>query len=244
MRARLTLAIVALSLPVGMLSAQRPTAVQPRTVNRPRPAEKPPQAPGIPDARLYSRYRLSRFSFEQYPMLTHVQATGIVMPGIASTDNMFGNGMDLGYRVAPSLHTTVAITSASFGAPMSFGSFDAGLRVKPWAARRFRPFADARMSWAYVVPASGLANVVPVVFLARDMFGDITTGSGRGGLIGLGMETTVHRNLTLSSILSSTRYAMTGRQLTGARNEWKYTADAVRLGVGLRYTPGRWYDAR
>jgi hypothetical protein len=238
MRGRVTLALLALSLPVAEMSAQRAT-VPPRTTRGPRPAEKPPQAPGIPDARMYSRYRLSRFSYEQYPMLTYLQTTGMIAAGIPSTHTMFGDGTHMGFRVAPSFSATADLTSAMIGAPVSLGSFDFGFRATPWASRRFRPFADARTSWAYAVPASGVSNVVPLVLATRTMFGDITTGKGRGTLLGLGVETTVRRNLLLSSSLSSTHYAMTGRQLGGSWNEWKYTADALRLAVGLLYNPGR-----
>ena len=46
-----------------------------------RPAEKPPQAPGIHDVRLYNRYKLSRFSLESSPMLSYMQTTGFVAEG-------------------------------------------------------------------------------------------------------------------------------------------------------------------
>lgn len=243
MRSRLALALVALSLPAADLSAQIRPVVPPQTSRRPRPAEKPPQAPGIPDARLYSRYRLSRFSLEQYPMLTQLQATGMIRQGIATNYTMLGDGTHLGYRVTPSVSVTGDLTSAVLGAPLSFGSADIGIRIKPWTSPRFRPFIDGRISRAYVVPVNGVSNVVPVVFLSRSMFGEITTGDGRGATLGLGGETSLGRNWILASSLSSTRYSMTGRQLTGPRGEWKYTADALRLALGVRYNPGRWYDA-
>lgn len=242
MRSRLALALVVMSVPVAELSAQTRVTIPPRTARGPRPAEKPPQAPGIPDARLYSRYRLSRFSVEQYPMLTQLQTTGLVAEGVAASWTMLGDGTHLGFRVAPSLFVTADMTSAFLGAPLSMGSADLGLRVKPWASYRFRPYADARMSWAYTMGAGGGSNIVPTVFLIRSMYGDITTGSGKGALFGLGMETTVRRNLILSSGLSSTHYAMTGRRIGGDWREWKYSADALRLSVGLRYNPGRWVD--
>lgn len=218
--------------------------VPPQTSRAPRPAEKPPQAPGIPDARLYTQYRMSRFSFEQYPMLTMLQTTGAIAAGFASNHTMFGDGTHLGFRITPSLGLTTDLASAFTGAPFSFGSADLGLRLKPWAGARVRPFVDARVSHSYVVPASGIAYTVPIVILAKSEFGNITTGSGNGGLFGLGAETNVKRNWTVSATLSATHYAMVGRQITGGAREWTYTADALRLGVGVRYNPGRWFEAR
>lgn len=243
MRRRLVLTLVALSLPAAELSAQVRPVLPPQASRSPRPAEKPPQAPGIPDARLYSRYRLSRFTLEQYPMVTQLQTTGIVGKGISTNYTMLGDGTHLGFRVTPSVAVTGDLTAAVLGAPLSFGSADVGIRVKPWTTQRFRPFVDARISRAYVVPASGISNVVPIVLHSRTMFGEITTGNGTGATLGLGGETSLRRNWILASSLSSTRYAMTGRQLTGTRGEWEYSANALRLALGIRYNPGRWYDA-
>ncbi|HET9423913.1 MAG TPA: hypothetical protein VFO55_00970 [Gemmatimonadaceae bacterium] len=242
MRARITLVMLALSLPVAEMAAQRVT-VPPRTTRAPRPAEKPPQAPGIPDARLYSRYRMSRFSFEQYPMLTQLRTTGFIGEGIAQSWMMLGDGSHLGFRVAPSLSVTADMTSAFAGGPISLGSADLGLRAKPWVSRRIRPFADARLSWAYTTGITGMPAVLPTILLTRSVLGDLTTGSGRGALLGVGAETSLRTRLILSAGLSATRYSMRGRRLGGDWREWDYTADAVRLSVGLRYNPGRWMDA-
>lgn len=242
MRRRLALGLAFLSLASVDLAAQRVT-VPPRTTRAPRPAEKPPQAPGIPDARQYSRYRMSRFSFEQYPMLTQLMTTGFLADGVASNWTLFGDGSHLGFRLTPSLSLTADMTSAFLGGPFSFGSGDLGLRVKPWASRRIRPFADARASWAYSINSSGVPNMIPTVVILRSAFGDITSGSGKGAFFGLGAETNLGRRLLLSAEVSGTRYSMQGRRLNGDWREWDYTADALRLGVGLRYNPGRWLDA-
>lgn len=242
MRRRLALSLAVLSLASVDLAAQRVT-VPPRTTRAPRPAEKPPQAPGIPDARLYSRYRMSRFSFEQYPMLTQLMTTGFLAEGVASNWTLFGDGTHLGFRVTPSLSVTADMTSAFLGGPFSFGSGDLGLRVKPFASARVRPFADARVSRAYSINSAGVANMVPTVIVLRSELGDITTGSGSGVFFGLGAETSLGRRLMLSAEVSDTKYSMHGRRLNGDWREWDYTANALRLGVGLRYNPGRWLDA-
>ncbi len=241
MRSRLALALVALSLPAAELSAQRRPVVPPQTSRRPRPAEKPPQAPGIPDARLYSRYKMSRFSVESYPMLTYLQTTGYVNDGFQANWLMLGDGTHIGFRISPSLGMTADMTSAVMGGPFSLGAADVGLRFKPWPSNRFVPIIDARTSWAYTVGNHHGANAVPLVLPTLSMFG-ISTGSGRGSMIGVGMETTVRRKLVLSTTLSATHYRMTSRNFSGGFAETRYTADALRFAVGLRYNPGRWLD--
>ena len=245
MRARLTLVLVALSLPVADLAAQRirMPLIGRRGPTPERPAEKPPQAPGIPDALAYNRYRLSRFSLEQYPMLSYLSTTGFVAEGIPANYWLLGDGTHLGFRVAPSLSLTADMTSSVVGGPFSMGTAEFGFRVKPWTSPRFTPFLDARTSWAYTMGSAGASNAVPGIFLARSLYGDFTTGSGRGNFLGLGAETRIRPRWSLATTLSTTRYAMTGRSLQ-TREEWKYTADAMRLTVGVRYNHGRWLDAR
>lgn len=241
MRSRLTLVLVALSLPVAELAAQRVRLplIGRRGPTPERPAEKPPQAPGIPDAMAYNRYRLTRFSLEQYPMLSYM-STGYF--GARQNYTAFGDGMHLGFRVAPSLFVTADMTSLVVGAPFSLGTGELGLRLKPWTSPRFTPIVDVRRSWAYTVGQTGLgASVVPAVFLARAMYGDVTTSSGHGNILGLGAETRIRPQLSLTSTLSTTRYSMVTRDLR-TRSEASYTTDITRLTVGLKYNHGRWLD--
>jgi hypothetical protein len=244
MRNRLTLALLALALPAADLAAQR--IMLPRIGPGPRPdaaAEKPPQAPGIPDALAYSRYRLSRFSLEQYPMLQYLQTTGFIAAGIPANYMTLGDGTHLGYRIAPSLSLTLDMTSTVFGGPFNMGTADLGFRVKPWTSPRFTPFADARMSWAYTNTGGGFGSTtVPVVFMARSMYGDFTTGGGKGGFLGVGVETRIRPQFTLTTALLATRYSMTARNFTN-RSDHEYTSDVTRLTIGLRYNHGRWLDA-
>jgi hypothetical protein len=246
MRSRLTLALLALSLPAADLAAQR---IRIPLIGRGGPTpevpvDKPPLAPGITEAMAYNRYRLSRFSVEQYPMLTYLQTTGFIAEGIPTSNVTLGDGTHIGFRVAPSLSLTLDMTSSVYGGPFSMGSADVGFRLKPWTSPRFTPFADARMSWAYTTPGTGFGSAaVPTIFFARSMYGDFTSGSGNGVFFGLGVETRVTPQLSMTTALLTTRYSMEARDM-GTRREWEYTADATRLTVGLKYNHGRWLDAR
>jgi hypothetical protein len=249
MRRRLVLAVLALSLPAAEVAAQRIRLPRIGSGATPeRPAEKPPQAPGITDALAYSRYKLGRFSFENYPMLTYLQTTGFVGEGIPTNYTMLGDGFRVGFRITPSLSLSTDMTSAALGGPFAFGTTDLGLRLKPWTGLRFTPIIDARASWAMTIPVtSGYlpASVLPGLIMARSMYDmDITTGSGRGTILGIGGETRIRPWLTMTTTLSTTRYRMTSREVGGSWREWKYTADATRFAVGLRYNTGSWMEPR
>ena len=240
---RLSLALVALLLPAASISAQRVILQPGRSRTPERPAEKPPQAPGIHDVRLYNRYRLSRFSLESAPMLMYTQATGMIAEGIPSNDWMFGDATQLSYRATPSLFLTTTFSGTQLGGPFALSSADVGARIKPQASSRFAPFAEARMSWAYTTGFQMPSALVPLTLLYRTMYQDFTNGGGRGALLGLGFDARVTARYTLTTTLSHTRYGMEGRNLT-THHTWDYTANATRLTVGVRYNHGRyWYDA-
>jgi hypothetical protein len=243
---RLTLALVALTLPAANLAAQRIIGIGAGRGKTPeRPADKPPQAPGIHDVRLYNRYLVSRFALETSPMLSYMQTTGFVAENIPANYWSLGDATQLSFRAAPSLMLTTGFTSSILGGPFSLSSAEVGTRVKPWASARFAPFAEARMSWAYTSNVAVPSGIVPITFLYRSMYNaDFTTGGGRGALLGLGVDSRLTARYSLTTTLSHTRYAMEGRVLSGVRRTWDYTNDATRLNVGLRYNHGRWYDRR
>jgi hypothetical protein len=237
---RLTLALVALSLPAASLAAQR-VGIRPGR-GPDRPAEKPPQAPGIHDARLYNRYLLSRFSLESSPMLSYIQATGMLAENIPANYWSFGDATQLSFRATPSVFLTSSFTSTAAGGPFSLASADLGLRVKPWTSPRFSPFAEARMSWAYTSGIGLPSTIVPLSFLYRTMYTDFANGHGRGGVFGLGVDTRLSARFWMTTALSRARYNMEGVNLTTS-NRWDYTTNATRLTVGFRYNHGRWFDA-
>ena len=240
MRSRYLVALLVLALPELSTAQRVRPPIRPRTPDG--PVEKPPLMPGIHNHMLYNRYALSRFSVEQFPMISYFQTSGFLARGIPANYWAFGDGTHIGFRATPSLTVSSDFTSSFFGAPFSFGTADFGVRVKPWTGLRVSPFVDARMSWAYTAGTGMGSTVVPLMFMIRSAYGDFSSSSGHGGTLGLGAETRVHARFWLTTALTHSRYSMTRRSLEQA-NEWDYTTQATRLSVGLRYNHGRWLDA-
>lgn len=242
MRSRLLLAIAALSVVAAELHSQ--TRVRPPFEKRrpDQPAEKPPLVPGLTDPGQLSRYRLSRFSLEQYPMLSHMTLTGFAAPGATNAYWTLGDGTHLGFRITPSLFVTADFTSAAIGGPFAMGTSDLGLRVKPWTSPRFAPFADARVSWAYTTGNGFNGAAIPMYLMVRSFDQDFTQGRGNGTLLGIGMDTRVRARWSVTTALASTRYTMHARDIRSVR-AWDYTAVTTRVIVGLKYNHGSWLDA-
>ena len=247
MRSRLMVAMLVLALP-ALSDAQR-VLRPPQTGRRPDvPAEKPPLLPGIHDAMAYSRYKLSRFSLEQYPMVSYFQTNGLVAEGITTDYLTFGDGTHIGFRAAPSLTVGMDFTSSVLGGPFSLGSSELGVRVRPWTGMRVTPFVDARMSWAYSSSTDASSTAVPLIFVYQATQDRFTSGSGHGGVLGVGAETRINARFWLSAGLTHARFRMNSRTLVPANPgdsapEWRYLANATRLAVGVRYNHGRWLDA-
>jgi hypothetical protein len=245
MRSRLFLGLMALSLITADLGAQRRGGTTTGGRVRPdRPAEKPKMAPGIHDNRYFIRsYASSRFSIEQYPMLSYLQANGLLAEGLATDYVTFGDGTHLAFRVTPSLALTTDFTSSFIGGPFGFGSTEFGARVKPLASGRFLPFFDARYGWSYANGVAGPGGGFPfvVMYAALNRDDAIANGMGHGTALGAGVETRVSERVSLTTELSHARFAMSGRDFDSQR--FDYTTRTTRLTVGVRYTHGNWYDA-
>jgi hypothetical protein len=245
MRSRLFLGLMALSIITADLGAQRRGGTMVGGRTRPdRPAEKPKMAPGIHDNRYFLRsYAYSRFSIEQYPMLSYLQANGLVADGIPTDYVTFGDGTHLAFRVTPSLALTTDLTSSFIGGPLGFGSMEFGTRLKPWASGRVLPFIDARYGWSYANRVSGPGGGFPFVVVYHAVSRDdaIANGSGRGTALGAGVETRVSERVSLTTAVTHARFAMSGRDIDF--NRFAYTTRATRLTLGVRYNHGRWYDA-
>jgi hypothetical protein len=236
---------VALSLITADAGAQRRGGMLVGGRSSPdRPAEKPKMAPGIHDNRFFIQsYRFSRFSVEQYPMLSYLQANGLVADGIATSYVTFGDGTHLAFRVTPSLALTTDFTSSFIGGPFGVGSSEFGARLKPWASGRVLPFVDARVGWSYANRVAGPGGGFPFVVVYHAMSRDdaLANGSGRGTAVGAGVETRMSERVSLTTAVSHARFAMSGRGTDFER--FAYTTRATRLTVGVRYTHGRWYQA-
>jgi hypothetical protein len=237
---RLSLALLVFAIPAASAAAQ--VMIPTRVFGRPdRPAEKPPQAPGIHDARSFNRYKLSRFSLESSPMLAYMQTTGIFVPGVSQDYTSFGDATLISFRAAPSLFATGAFTASSLGAPFGMNTSDFGLRVKPWTAPRTAMFADVRYSYAYTSDFAMPSSAVPFAQIYSTAYTDFRRSRGNGALFGVGSETRLSARYSLTVAMNYTHYQMRTNNLDGTN--WDYTNDATRLIVGVRYNHGRWLDA-
>jgi len=238
---RLRVALVALVIPATSLVAQVMIPIRGRTPER--PADKPPQAPGIHDARLYNRYMFTRFSLESTPMLSYMQTTGLIAQGIPENYLAFGDATLISFRATPSLFVTTAFTASSLGTPFGMNGSDFGFRVKPWTSPRVSAFADARVSYAYTSDFALPSQAVPIAAIYRTSSNrDFATGTGKGAVFGVGADTRITARYSLITSLTYTHYTMQGRNLN-TTSRWNYTNNATRLMVGMRYNHGHWYDA-
>src|SRR5687767_5019359 len=128
MRARVLVSLVVLLLPAaldaqGVRVRRPPVGGQPPT-----PAPKPPQAPGIPDAR---RYHSIRLSVESYSLFSFVRTDQYVTDSAASSWSMLGVGTRLDLRMKPTFSMTADLTTAMLGGPFSLSTIDLGGRYRP-----------------------------------------------------------------------------------------------------------------
>jgi hypothetical protein len=236
---RLNLVLLALAVPAANLAAQ--IYVPTRTARPERPAEKPPQAPGIRDVRSYNRYKLTRFSIESTPMISYMQTTGAIAPNIPADYWGLGDATLVAFRATPSLFVTSAFTATSAGAPFGMNSSEFGLRIKPWTAPRVSLFADARASFAFTSDFSLPSQAVPFAAMYMDAYTDFSMSRGKGMLLGLGSEARLNARFSLMTSLSYTHYEMRTSNLHSS-STWDYQNNATRLNLGVRYNHGRWME--
>lgn len=236
---RLNLVLLAFAIPTADLAAQ--VYIPTRTARPDRPAEKPPQAPGIRDVRSYNRYKLTRFSLESTPMISYMQTTGAIAPNIPMDYWSLGDATLISFRAAPSLFVTSAFTASSAGAPFGMNSSEFGLRLKPWTAPRISIFADARMSYAFTSDFALPSSAVPFAAMYMDAYTDFSTSRGHGALLGLGSETRINARYAVTVSLNYAHYEMRTNQIRNP-SSWSYQNNSTRLNVGVRYNHGRWMD--
>jgi len=237
---RLNLVLLALAVPAANLAAQ--IYVPTRTARPDRPAEKPPQAPGIRDVRAYNRYKLSRFSLESTPMISYMQTTGAIAPNIPMDYWSLGDATLISFRAAPSLFVTSAFSASSAGAPFGMNSSEFGVRVKPWTSPRVSMFGDARVSYAFTSDFALPSSAVPFAAMYMDAYTDFSMSRGKGMLLGLGSETRLNARYSLTVSMNYTHYAMRTNQLYNPSSRWSYENNTTRLNIGVRYNHGRWMD--
>lgn len=238
---RLMIGLAALAIPAASLAAQIGQVGMPTTRGTPPDREKPPMGRGIHDARLYNRYKLTRFSVESSPMLAYMQTTGMIAEGISGNYWGFGDATVITFRTVPSLYLTTAFTATALGGPVGMNSSEVGLRFQPWTSPRVAPFAEARMSWAFTSSFPMASVSVPLALGYRFAYNDFASGSGRGMVYGIGADTRISARYSVMTALTYASYDMEGRNLS-ARTEWGYRNDASRLLIGLRYNHGAWFE--
>ena len=238
---RLNLVLLAVAIPAANLAAQ--VYIPTRTARPDRPAEKPKQAPGIRDVRSYTRYRLSRFSLESAPMISYMQTTGVMAPGIPMDYWSFGDATLLSFRAAPSFFVTSAFTASALGAPFGMNSSEFGLRLKPWTAPRVSLFADARMSYAFTSDFAMPSQAIPFAAMYMNAYTDFSMSRGKGALFGLGSETRLNDRYSLTVSLNYTHYQMRTNKLYNPSSNWTYENNTTRLNIGMRYNHGSWLSA-
>jgi opacity protein-like surface antigen len=241
MRSRYFVLAAVLLLPAlasGQIRVRRP----PVGGAAPRPAPKPPQAPGIHDARLYHRVRLS---VESYSLVNFVHTDRYVTDDGAQTSSLFGFGTRLDWRFKPAFSATLDLTSSAFGGPYTLSTVELGTRYMPVRpGRGSRPFVDLRGSWAYnydtYAQPYGLNTLAVPQYQYQDRSGR-TTSRGFGGLVGAGIETGLTNTLFLTTGLSYSSYGMSSvtiaNQPQGADSDYRTTA--LRFTVGIKYNGRR-----
>lgn len=234
MRIGAAVAMIVLLLPVE-LSAQR---LRLPGARRPRPAELPPQAPGIARELAYKRLR---FSVESYPLISRVESSGFIGDGVVSSWTSAGTGTRLDYRIAPHLAATMDVTSSFIGGPLIMETAEIGTRLRPdRSERRLYPFVDVRFGYVYAYHTS----FRPI----GDYFGSGNQpagfgsqySQGFGGVAGAGAEYALTRSLSLTTGASAMRNRMTAYGYQGVRpSNTKYQMTMYRYTLGIRYNPVR-----
>jgi hypothetical protein len=237
-----TVAIVALALLLlpNDSSAQRMRLPGAR---RPRPAELPPQAPGVAREMQYVRLPLS---FESYPLVSRIEASGFMGDGVSSSWTSFGMGTRADYRVSRFLSATLDMTSSFNGGPMVMETAELGARMRPDRnERRLYPFVDARVGYAYAYhsyyrPIGDVidgSNALPLGYGSR-------FSHGLGAVGGAGMEIAITTRFSMTTAASIMRNHMTAQGFQGNRpTRDRFWMTSYRYMLGVRYNPVRMITA-
>ena len=187
----------------------------------------------------------SRYSVEAYPLISRVEAPGLVNGGPTSRWTSFGTGTRLDWRHTDYLSWTLDVTASYLGGPAITETAEVGARIRPenWNDR-VRPFADVRVGFEHV--SQSLSNQDLGFGSASIRTGDVRYGRGFGAVAGAGMEYFLTNTLAMTTAVSAMRTSMTAYRFTGVSaptTESSYRMTTYRLAVGLKYNRVRYLPA-
>ena len=220
MRVRAVIAIGMLLLPLAASAQRLPL---PRIGGGRHPGEPVPLSPQPAAVAREIAYRRLNLSIESYPMISHIDASGGVAGGRASSWTAFGAGTRASYRLTPQVAATMDLTSSLFGGPMTVQTAEIGTRLGPERSeRRLYPFVDN--SYYSPLPTGG-----------------VRYSRGFGGIAGVGMEYALTYTFSLTGGASLLRSHMTSRDFSGPSALPSFALTSYRLMLGVRYNPVRMF---
>jgi hypothetical protein len=237
-----TVFAVALFLP-SVASAQLRA---PRIGERPgEPVGREPQPEPI--ARSQAMVR-SRYTIEAYPLISRIQAPGIVPGSPLASWTSFGSGTHLDYRYTQYLSWTMDLTGSYLGGPTT-ETVEVGTRFRPagWDYR-LRPYADLRVGFENandVYSTPGEVGIGPAAFPTAYY----QESRGVGAIAGTGVDYALTSTFALTTGVSAMRANMMPYNYSGnnvaafpvtnavAPSGNSYTMTTYRLTIGLKYNP-------
>lgn len=193
--------------------------------------ELPPQAPAIARDMVYQRMR---YAVSTYSVVTRVVSpayTGGYRPAWTSG----GVGSHLNYQLVPNLALTADVTTSFIGGPAAIETGELGLRVGADSLQRVRPFADARLGYAYAMNDYGSMLYVPN---SSGTPYDARYSKGLGAFGGGGVEFGVTRTISLMTSAQAGRFRMWGFDYRGgAPSDRGYMLTMYRFLLGVQWNP-------
>ena len=181
----------------------------------------------------------SRYTFETYPVLSHVVAPSYANGRAISSWNSVGAGTQVEYRFSSYASVTGDVSSSMYGGPGNTQTAELGIRFHPEDREAaLRPFVDVRAGYGRTADqysdlgGIGLGAASTVTMAQR-------YSHGFGAAIGGGAEYSLTNALALSTNVSAMRSNMSMYDYTGysVPTTGSYTMTTYRLALGLRYSP-------
>jgi hypothetical protein len=236
MRVRAVIAIGMLLLPPAASAQRLPL---PRIGGGRHPGEPVPLSPQPAALAREIAYRRLNLSIESYPMISHIDASGGVAGGRASSWTAFGAGTRASYRLTPQVAATMDLTSSLFGGPMTVQTAEIGTRLGPERSeRRLYPFVDLGVGYVSAYDP-GLGSFVDNSYYSPLPTGGVRYSRGFGGIAGVGMEYALTYTFSLTGGASLLRSHMTSRDFAGTSAVPSFALTSYRLMLGVRYNPVR-----